>query len=246
MIQSEMTQSGFYPYQFQSNTLNLCITGGQLDFLLVKCVQADFQTDCKLVGHACSVSSWFSISLEVGRCPLFLVLIGLRMAIELLEASRNLANVMTHPLIPQIIEIAAPVAATLGLDVVAAVFQTNQHPPVLRVDVRNLEQDTGLNDCERMSHALEAALDAADVIPDAYVLEISSPGISRSLTSDREFISFKGFPVVITTDEPHAGSTSWAGQLVRRDETAVYLSQKGRSVVVPRSLIKLVQLVDRV
>ena len=67
-----------------------------------------------------------------------------------------------------------------------------------------------------------------------------------SLTSDREFISFKGFPVVITTDEPYAGSTSWAGQLVRRDETAVYLSQKGRSVAVPRRLIKLVQLVDRV
>jgi ribosome maturation factor RimP len=153
---------------------------------------------------------------------------------------------MTHPLIPQVIEIATPVAAQIGLDVVAAVFQTNQHPPVLRVDVRNLEQDTGLADCARMSHALEEALDAADILPDAYVLEVSSPGISRSLTSDREFISFKGFPVLVTATEPHAGHMSWEGRLVKRDETAVYLNQKGRPVSVPRHLIQAVQLVDQV
>lgn len=153
---------------------------------------------------------------------------------------------MTHPLIPQIIELATPVANALGLDVVGAVFHTNQHPPVLRVDIRNLAQDTGLDDCERMSRALEAALDAVDVIPDAYILEISSPGISRSLTTDREFISFKGFPVTVTTTEPHDGQTCWTGQLLRRDETALYLSQKGRSVSIPRHLISMVQLVDRV
>jgi ribosome maturation factor RimP len=153
---------------------------------------------------------------------------------------------MTHPLIPKIIELAAPVANTLGLDVVGAVFHTNQHPPVLRVDIRNLEQDTGLDDCERMSRALEAALDAADVIPDAYVLEISSPGISRSLTTDREFISFKGFPVVVTTSEPYDGQLTWAGQLLRRDEAALYLSQKGRSISIPRHLISKVQLAERV
>ncbi len=152
---------------------------------------------------------------------------------------------MAHPLIPQIIEIASPVANTIGLDVVGAVFHTNQHPPVLRVDVRNLEQDTSLDDCERMSRALEAALDAVDLIPEAYVLEISSPGISRSLTSDREFISFKGFPILVTTSAPYEGQTSWTGQLLRRDDTALYFSQKGRTVTIPRSLIQTVQLVDR-
>lgn len=152
---------------------------------------------------------------------------------------------MTHPLIPQIIELASPVATKLGLDVVGAVFHTNQNPPVLRVDIRNLSQDTSLDDCERMSHALETALDAANLIPDAYVLEVSSPGISRSLSTDREFISFKGFPVVVTTTEPHDGLVNWTGQLVRRDETALYLSQKGRSVSIPRHLIAKVQLVDR-
>ncbi len=151
---------------------------------------------------------------------------------------------MTHPLIPQVIEIATPVAATLGLEVVGAVFHTHQSPPSLRVDIRNLEQDTGLEDCERMSQALEAALDAADIIPDAYVLEISSPGVSRWLTTDREFISFKGFPVEVTATEPYNGHTAWVGQLVRRDEDKVHLSQKGRAIAIPRSVIDRVQLMD--
>jgi ribosome maturation factor RimP len=151
---------------------------------------------------------------------------------------------MTHPLIPQVIDLATPVAATLGLEVVGAVFQTNQSPPILRVDIRNTQDDTSLDDCERMSHALEAALDAVNLIPDAYVLEISSPGISRSLTTDREFNSFKGFPVTVMSTEPHNGQVAWTGQLIRRDDDAVYLSQKGRAIAIPRHLITRVQLVN--
>ncbi len=152
---------------------------------------------------------------------------------------------MAHPLIPQIIDLATPVAESLGLEIVGAVFHTNQRPPVLRVDIRNPSQDTGLDDCERMSRALEPALDAADIIPDAYVLEISSPGISRQLITDREFISFKGFTVVVNTSQPYEGQPQWTGQLIKRDENAVYLNQKGRAVAIPRSLITRVQLEER-
>jgi len=152
---------------------------------------------------------------------------------------------MVHPLVPPVIELAGPVAESLGLEVVGAVFHTNQHPPVLRVDIRNLAQDTSLEDCERMSRSLEPILDASELLPDAYVLEISSPGISRNLVTDREFISFKGFPVMVFTSEPFAGQTQWLGQLIRRDETAVYLSQKGRPIAIPRNLVTKVHLDER-
>lgn len=152
---------------------------------------------------------------------------------------------MAHPLIPQIIDIATPVAENLGLEIVGVVFHTNQRPPVLRVDIRNPEQDTGLDDCERMSRALETTLDAVDIIPDTYVLEVSSPGISRQLVTDREFISFKGFAVIVNISEPFEGQREWTGQLIKRDETAVYLNQKGRMLTIPRSLITRVQLDER-
>lgn len=152
---------------------------------------------------------------------------------------------MTHPLVPQIIDLATPVAQQLGLEIVGIVFHTNQRPPVLRVDIRNPQQDTGLDDCERMSRALEASLDVAEIIPDAYVLEVSSPGISRQMITDRDFISFKGFPVVISTSPPYAGQQEWIGQLIRRDETTVYLNRKGRVIEIPRSLVTRVQLDER-
>lgn len=149
---------------------------------------------------------------------------------------------MAHPLIPQLIDLATPVAEDLGLEVVGMVFHTNQRPPILRVDIRNPQQDTGLDDCERMSRALEATLDETDIIPDSYVLEVSSPGISRQLNTDREFISFKGFAVIVNTSQPYEGQKEWTGQLIRRDDTAVYLNQKSRVFAIPRSLITRVQL----
>lgn len=151
---------------------------------------------------------------------------------------------MTHPLIPEIIELATPIAAELGLELVGAVFQTNRKPPVLRVDVRNLADDTSLDDCERMSRALEAQLDIQELISEPYVLEISSPGISRQLTTDREFISFKGFSVIIKTYTPYEGKKEWRGKLQGRDQQTVYLNQKGRAIAIPRQLVAKVQLED--
>lgn len=152
---------------------------------------------------------------------------------------------MVHPLIPQIIDLAHPLAETLGLQVVGAVFHTNQQPPVLRIDICHPERDTSLEDCEQMSRVLETTLDATDILPDAYVLEVSSPGISRLLTTDREFISFKGFAVIVTTAEPHAGQQEWTGQLIRRDESNVHVNQKGRAIAIPRTLVTRVQLDER-
>ncbi|ACK70781.1 protein of unknown function DUF150 [Gloeothece citriformis PCC 7424] len=152
---------------------------------------------------------------------------------------------MTHPLIPQIIDLATPIAEKLGLEIVEVVFQTNKRPPVLRLDIRNLSSDTGLDDCEQMSRSLEATLDATELIPGSYVLEISSPGISRQLTSDREFIAFKGFEVIVKTYTPYENQKEWRGNLQGRDEQAVYLNKKGRAIAIPRQLVAKVQLNDQ-
>jgi len=149
---------------------------------------------------------------------------------------------MTHPLVPQILQIAETVATPLGLEVVDVVLHTNKSPTVVRVDIRNPEQHTGLDDCERMSIALEAALDQADLISHAYVLEISSPGTDRQIKQDREFISFRGFLVTANAHTPFGGKHSWSGHLVGRDEQYVTLSLKGRMIQIPREVISSVDL----
>ena len=150
---------------------------------------------------------------------------------------------MTHPLVPQVIELATPIASRLGLEIVEAVFQTNQSPPILRIDVRNLQQeDTGLDDCTNLSNELTEVLDASELIPNAYVLEVSSPGVSDMLSRDRDFVVFKGFPVEVQLSEPHKNKQGWKGSLVGRDDEKVSLNLKGRPVKIPRALVKSVQL----
>jgi ribosome maturation factor RimP len=136
---------------------------------------------------------------------------------------------MSHPIIGPVLDLAGPLAQPLGLEVVEAVFHTDQAPPVLRVDVRRLDQsDTSLEDCEKMSQVLEVVLDQSGLLVNAYVLEVSSPGVGSRLESDRDFTVFKGFMVEV--------------QLLRRDQEAVVLSQRGKSVSLPRSLVERVDL----
>lgn len=149
---------------------------------------------------------------------------------------------MTHPLIPEISQIATPIAEELNLKIVNIVFQTNKNPPVLRIDIQNLSQDTSLNNCEEMSRKLEEVLDLEAVIPHAYVLEISSPGLSENLTSERDFLTFKGFPVQIKTSIPYKKSVQWQGNLQGRDEKAIYLNCKGKIVTIPREIVTQVTL----
>ena len=151
---------------------------------------------------------------------------------------------MTHPVVPKIIELASPLAENLNLELVDAVFQTNRTPPVLRIDIRNPHGDTGLENCEQMSRVLEEKLDLSEIIPGAYVLEISSPGISRTLTTDREFTAFKGFAVRVKTFAPYKNKKEWQGRLQHRDETAIHLSNKGKAIAIPRDLVAKVQLDD--
>lgn len=149
---------------------------------------------------------------------------------------------MTHPVVPQVLALARPIGASLGLEVVGAVFQTDQVPPVLRIDIRHPEQDTGLADCERMTQALAPLLDEVDWIPGSYVLEVSSPGVGEELVTDRDFTTFQGFAVLVQLHTPHRGRREWRGRLLRRDDQAVVLNLRGRTVRLQRAWVERVRL----
>ncbi len=144
---------------------------------------------------------------------------------------------MSHPLIPKIMEIAEAIAITLELEVVDVIMHTHKNPATLRLDIRNLSQHTGLEDCERMSKSLEIALDESDIIPFPYLLEVSSPGTDREIKTDREFMAFRGFTI-----KAIAANDTWTGQLVGRDLENLTISQKGRLVNIPRQAITKVEL----
>jgi ribosome maturation factor RimP len=79
---------------------------------------------------------------------------------------------------------------------------------------------------------------------EAYVLEVSSPGIPDVLTTDQDFISFKGFPVLLEVQPPIKGGNQHRGTLLGRDDTQITINQKGRLLKFPRTQVTQVRLIE--
>jgi ribosome maturation factor RimP len=77
-----------------------------------------------------------------------------------------------------------------------------------------------------------------------YVLEVSSPGIGEELSTDRDFISFRSFPVAVDRLAADGSETVQEGLLLGRDAEAVQLNVRGRTVRLPRQEVVRVRLVS--
>ena len=73
-----------------------------------------------------------------------------------------------------------------------------------------------IDDCQALSERLEEILDREDFIPDAYILEVSSPGIDRVLRKPRDFERERGKQVDVTLYAPFDGKKQWTGALMAR------------------------------
>ena len=75
---------------------------------------------------------------------------------------------------------------------------------VLRITIDS-ENGIGIEDCEKMHRAIDPVLDEADPIEVAYRLEVSSPGVERTLTRDEHFEYCLGVEVEAKLFKPFNG-----------------------------------------
>ncbi len=97
----------------------------------------------------------------------------------------------------------------------------------------------GIEDCQTLSEKLEALLDEKDIVPEAYILEVSSPGLDRVLKKDRDFQREKGKAVEVSLYEPLDGEKLLVGKLEGCDGSGLML--EGRAPI-PREKIAQVRL----
>jgi ribosome maturation factor RimP len=84
----------------------------------------------------------------------------------------------------------------------------------LQVMAERRDGHMDVEDCAALSRALSQVLDAADPIEGEYVLEVSSPGIDRPLTSLDDFARFAGHDARIELKAPREGRRRFRGILV--------------------------------
>jgi len=82
-----------------------------------------------------------------------------------------------------------------------------------------------IEDCQELSEKLEARLDAENVVPDSYILEVSSPGLDRVLKKERDFQREQGKSVDVTLYEPLEGKKLYTGVLTGYDGKLLKLDE---------------------
>lgn len=96
-----------------------------------------------------------------------------------------------------------------------------------------------IDDCQRLSERLEEILDREDVIPDAYILEVSSPGLDRVLRKERDFVREHGRVVDVTLYAPFEGKKQWTGTLAGYDGETLTLDD---GIRIPMKQVSQVRL----
>ena len=112
----------------------------------------------------------------------------------------------------QLIGLIEPVLGGLGYELVDLEYGAG-HSRVQVLLFIDAPAGVGVEDCARVSREVSALLDAADPIPSAYSLEVSSPGFDRVLRTPAHFERFVGARVWVELQAPRAGRRRYTGTL---------------------------------
>jgi ribosome maturation factor RimP len=127
----------------------------------------------------------------------------------------------------------APSLFDMGYGIVRVQLSGERRAKLQVMIERHDGEAISVEDCARISRAIEAMLDVADPIAGAYVLEVSSPGIDRPLTRLGDFERFAGFDVRVEMRVPIAGRRRFRGRLLGLDGARVRLATEDGEVALP-------------
>ena len=104
------------------------------------------------------------------------------------------------------------------------------------------EGGISVDDCEVVSRAFSDKLDEEDFIDDAYIMEVSSPGLGRPLKKEKDFARSIGKLVEIRTYRPIEKQKEFCGELAAYDNNSVTIDEEGTPRTFDKKDIALVRL----
>ncbi len=113
-------------------------------------------------------------------------------------------------------ELALPIVEEAGFELWDVEYVLEAGQRYLRVFLDSPE-GIDLDDCEKISRALDPILDEKDPVPDSYIFEVGSAGCERQLKRPPDFERFKGSDVEVKLYSAVDGSKQWIGTLLAYD-----------------------------
>ncbi len=144
--------------------------------------------------------------------------------------------------------LAKETAESFGLDLCDLEHRLSGNRWMFRVILDRLEGQVTLEECENVSREFSVRLEVEDLIPHAYTLEVSSPGVERPLRHGQDYERFKGKEARLTIfqDEDETVSETLEGFLEGFDDPDVLVKVKDEEVRrIPVTRIKRAKLLFR-
>ena len=143
-----------------------------------------------------------------------------------------------------LVKLLEPTIERLGYELVDIELKLGGRDGMLRV---YLDKADGIDieDCETVSHQVSAILDVEDPLSGHYTLEVSSPGLDRTLTKPAHFERFMGEDVRVKLRFPLEGRRNFKGALKSADEKQIEIEVDGQSHSLPLTTIESARLVPQ-
>ena len=141
-----------------------------------------------------------------------------------------------------VIEAIEPIIRDANLELVDVEYKKAGRSWVLRVYIDS-ERGIALDDCQRVSRQIEDAIEVDELIPSAYVLEVSSPGLDRPLKNERDFLKYKNQRVSVHTYAPIGNRKNFTGKILDVKDQTLYLEVDGETVRIDWDQISKAKLI---
>ncbi len=135
-----------------------------------------------------------------------------------------------------------PILLDMGLELVDVEFLPGHGRWVLRLYI-DKEGGVTIDDCARVSRELGNLIDVKDLIHRPYVFEVSSPGLNRPLTREKDLLRAVGKKIKVRMWAPVKGRRNYSGYLRRFENGTLYVKMEEEEVALPWPQVEKANLV---
>ena len=126
------------------------------------------------------------------------------------------------------------VANVWGFEIYSLNLRINRKPIVIEIIIKKTNgEDISLDDCALFNTPASDEIEKSNLLNCSYVLEISSQGVSDELTSERDFKTFKGFPVNVELNQKNSKIKFLNGLLYEKSKDYLAINIKGKIKKIP-------------
>ena len=141
---------------------------------------------------------------------------------------------MSKEIVDRVWAVANPILSDEGMELVDIEYRRESKGWILRLTL-DKEGGVTLDDCSRVSHEVGRSLDVEDLIQNPYTLEVSSPGLTRPLRTEKDFMKYRHRLIKVKTLDPIENRRQFKGRLLGVSEKRIEIEIDGGVFQIPLS-----------